>query len=228
MIIVQKVIYFLRLHFIQKHNQVQVKKKYIIFLLGQKYDSLDSQKNSDKKSPRKPFNFHFSTNSSVSNHNNNFILRKNVFYGNKYVSNTLFGDNYDFNSRIKEKTSVYSRSQWKKDFKRSRVYKKISCEYPSINFVAKKKRNLKNNFKLSPCNDINMFNAMNFKPFTSVDIDESQNGSPSKINSKSNARKRSKKRKLGYLYKEKNFRNKDGLKIQSSEGSNASASASGN
>ena len=118
MIIVQKVIYFLRLHFIQKHNQVQVKKKYIIFLLGQKYDSLDSQKNSDKKSPRKPFNFHFSTNSSVSNHNNNFILRKNVFYGNKYVSNTLFGDNYDFNSRIKEKTSVYSRSQWKKDFKR--------------------------------------------------------------------------------------------------------------
>ena len=34
-----------------------------------------------------------------------------------------------------------------------------------------------------------MFNAMNFKPFTSVDIDESQNGSPSKINTKYNVRK---------------------------------------
>lgn len=76
--------------------------------------------------------------------------------------------------RINEKNSVYSLSQWKKDFKKSRVYKKISCEYPSINFV-KPKKNLKFNIPLSFPNvddNYNIFKEIKFKPFTSFLEDE--------------------------------------------------------
>ena len=78
-------------------------------------------------------------------------------------------------------------SQWKKDFKKSRIYKKISCEYPSINFVAKPKRKFTQNYAFSPKVDYNIFNGIKFKPFTSF---ENENNKGSNTFNKSHKKKK--------------------------------------
>ena len=120
-------------------------------------------------------------NSNIKNHNalNHFISGRSLFETSK-----LFDDNANFSKRIKEKNSYYSLSQWKKDFKKSRVYKKISCEYPSINFVGKPKRKLKRkNQELSPRRIKNVFEDVRFVPISSFlsEHKRSENNSKEKI-----------------------------------------------
>lgn len=157
---------------------------------------LDSQKEKQRK--LKPsFNFHFS-NLLNTNYNNNLGKL------DKGMSNAYLGDNFSLTKRISEKGPVYSRAQWQKEFKMSRVYKKISCEYPSINFVAKKKRNLKSNFVFGSKKESNILGEIAFRPFASFDNKNSYSGSgsSSKRKSRSLNKKRRKKRNLGYLRKD--------------------------
>ena len=105
-------------------------------------------------------------------------------------------NSFDLKKRINEKNSVYSLSQWKKDFKRSRVYKKISCEFPSINFVANPKRKIRQNYAFSPTKDMNIFNGIRFKPFESFE-DENEKGNSSFSKNKK------RKRKFNFLHKHK-------------------------
>lgn len=118
------------------------------------------------------------------------------------MRSAVFGDNFSLTKRINEKSSVYSREQWKKDFKRSRIYKKISCEYPSINFVAKKKRKLNSNYIFGSKQELNYLGKISFKPYSSVDgDDEASIGSSSNKNSSLN-KKINKKKNFGSLRKE--------------------------
>lgn len=105
--------------------------------------------------------------------------------------------------RINEKNSVYSREQWQKDFQRSRVYKKISCEYPSINFVAKKKRKLNGNHIFGSKKELNYLGEISFKPYSSIDGDDDASiGSSSNRKNSSITKKNNKKRNYGSLRKE--------------------------
>ena len=119
------------------------------------------------------------------------------------MRSAVFGGNFSLTKRINEKNSVYSREQWKKDFERSREYKKISCEYPSINFVAKKKRKLNSNFIFGSKKELNYLGQISFKPYSSIDGDDDASiGSSSHRKNKSITRKRNKKRNLGSLNKD--------------------------
>ena len=119
------------------------------------------------------------------------------------MSNAYLGDNFSLTKRITEKGSVYSRAQWQKEFKMSRVYKKISCEYPSINFVSKKKRNMKSNFVFGSKKEDNILGEISFKPFASFDNNNTSSGSGSSCRKcRSISKKRRKKRNLGVLRKE--------------------------
>jgi hypothetical protein len=138
------------------------------------------------------------TSSINSSKKNNNLVGTNLTKGNSFVESPISG-NFDLKKRINEKNSVYSISQWKKDFKRSRVYKKISCEYPTINFVAKPKRKIKHNFIFSPTKDFNIFSGIRFKPFESFQEEENSKGSKSK----SLSRKKKKRRNLILLHKYK-------------------------
>ena len=129
---------------------------------------IGSQKSTKKR--KKPFNFQFNTIGNHSPHHKNNIL---LIKGKSFIENPPV-DILNFNKRINEKSSVYSVAQWKKDFKRSRIYKKISCEYPSINFVKKPKRNIKNNYAFSPTNNYNVFSGIRFKPFASFEEENSK------------------------------------------------------
>ena len=139
-------------------------------------------RNKDEKLPLPLLSSNNSNNNSnIKNHNalNHFISGRSLFETSK-----LFDDNANFSKRIKEKNSYYSLSQWKKDFKKSRVYKKISCEYPSINFVGKPKRKLKRkNQELSPRRIKNVFEDVRFVPISSFlsEYKRSENNSKEKI-----------------------------------------------
>lgn len=86
----------------------------------------------------------------------------------------------------------------------SRIYKKISCEYPSINFVAKKKRNLKSNFVFGSKKEDNILGEISFRPFASFDNNNCSSGSGSSSTRKTRSitKKRRKRRNLGFLRKE--------------------------
>ena len=160
---------------------------------------MDSQK--EKRRKLKPtFDFHFN-NLLNTNYNNN-----NLGKLDKGMSNAYLGDNFTLTKRITEKGPVYSRAQWLKEFKLSRIYKKISCEYPSINFVAKKKRNLKGNFVFGSKKEDNILGEISFKPFASFDnyncSSGSGSGSSSTRKTRSIAKKRKKRRNLAFLHKE--------------------------
>lgn len=119
------------------------------------------------------------------------------------MRSAVFGGNFSLSKRINEKNSVYSREQWKKDFERSRVYKKISCEYPSINFVGKKKRKFNSNYIFGSKKELNYLGEISFKPFSSIDGDDDASvGSSSNRKNHSLSKKRKKKRNLGSLSKE--------------------------
>ena len=156
---------------------------------------MDSKK--EKRKKLKPsFDFHFN-NLPNTNYNNNLVKL------DKGMSNAYLGDNFSLTKRITEKGSVYSRAQWQKEFKMSRVYKKISCEYPSINFVAKKKRNMKSNFVFGSKKEDNILGEISFKPFASFDNNNTSSGSGSSCRKcRSISKKRRKKRNLGVLRKE--------------------------
>jgi len=157
---------------------------------------LDSQK--EKRRKLKPsFDFHFN-NLLNANYNNNLGKL------DKGMSNAYLGDNFTLTKRITEKGPVYSRAQWQKEFKMSRIYKKISCEYPSINFVAKKKRNLKSNFVFGSKKEDNILGEISFRPFASFDNNNCSSGSGSSSTRKTRSitKKRRKRRNLGFLRKE--------------------------
>ena len=149
------------------------------------------------------FHFHLNTSgngSLISKKNNktnsNKFLSPIIIRGKSFLNNSIFGDKYNLSKRINEKGSFYNLSQWKKDFKRSRIYKKISCEYPSINFVKKPKRKFNNNYAFCPKNDINMFSGVRFKPFESFEEDDSKG-------SNNNSKNKKKKRNFMFLHKNK-------------------------
>lgn len=113
-----------------------------------------------------PFNL-LSNHSSTSNKNNNNFLRHYVSGKNIFESSKIFDENITLSKRIREKSSYYSLSQWKEDFKKSREYKKISCEYPSINFVAKlKKKYIKRNHAIFPKKYFNSLSEVQFIPLS--------------------------------------------------------------
>ena len=152
-------------------KKMKIKTKFII-----------KARNKDERLP-----LHLLSNSNSNNNSNmknnkglnHFISGRSLFETSK-----LFDDNANFSRRIKEKNSYYSLSQWKKDFKKSRVYKKISCEYPSINFVGKPKRKLKRkNQEFSPRRVKNVFDDVRFVPLSSFLSENkgSENNSKEKI-----------------------------------------------
>lgn len=154
---------------------------------------MDSQK---RKKLKPSFDFHFN---NLVNTNYNYNLGKL----DKGMSNAYLGDNFTLTKRITEKGPVYSRAQWQKEFEMSRIYKKISCEYPSINFVAKKKRNLKSNFVFGSKKERNILGEISFRPFASFDNNNSSgSGSSSTRKTRSITKKRRKRRNLGFLRKE--------------------------
>ena len=161
----------------QKKKIVNIKKRMKI-----KTKLIIKARNKDEKLPLHLLSSNNSNNNSnIKNHNalNHFISGRSLFETSK-----LFDDNANFSKRIKEKNSYYSLSQWKKDFKKSRVYKKISCEYPSINFVGKPKRKLKRkNQELSPRRIKNVFEDVRFVPISSFlsEHKRSENNSKEKI-----------------------------------------------
>lgn len=153
--------------------------------------------NKKKLKKLKPsFYYHLNTSGSNSVKKNNLKTPK-IIRGNSFIEQPVYGKKFDLNKRINEKNAVYSLSQWKKDFKKNRVYKKISCEYPSINFVAKPKRKFKHNYAFSPTHNHNIFNEIRFKPFESFDNDDS------KGNNSFNKKKKKKRNFMMILHKNK-------------------------
>ena len=152
-------------------KKMKIKTKFII-----------KARNKDERLPLHLLSNSNSNNNSNTKNNkalNHFISGRSLFETSK-----LFDDNANFSRRIKEKNSYYSLSQWKKDFKKSRVYKKISCEYPSINFVGKPKRKLKRkNQEFSPRRVKNVFDDVRFVPLSSFLSENkgSENNSKEKI-----------------------------------------------
>ena len=152
-------------------KKMKIKTKFII-----------KARNKDERLPLHLLSNSNSNNNSNTKNNkalNHFISGRSLFETSK-----LFDDNANFTRRIKEKNSYYSLSQWKKDFKKSRVYKKISCEYPSINFVGKPKRKLKRkNQEFSPRRVKNVFDDVRFVPLSSFLSENkgSENNSKEKI-----------------------------------------------
>ena len=152
-------------------KKMKIKTKFII-----------KARNKDERLP-----LHLLSNSNSNNNSNmknNKALNHFISGRSLFETSKLFDDNANFSRRIKEKNSYYSLSQWKKDFKKSRVYKKISCEYPSINFVGKPKRKLKRkNQELSPRRIKNVFDDVRFVPLSSFLSENkgSENNSKEKI-----------------------------------------------
>ena len=146
------------------------------------------------KKIKDPYFLHLNTSGSQSFKKNNNLLKTNFTRVKSILDASSLGNNFDLKKRINEKNSVYSLSQWKKDFKKSRIYKKISCEYPSINFVGKKKNKIKHNYIFSPQKDFNIFNGIRFKPFESFEEENSKG-------EKSNNKNKKRRRKLMLLYK---------------------------
>ena len=153
----------------------------------------------EKRKKLKPaFDFHFNNLLNTNYNNNNNLVKLD-----KGMSNAFLGDNFSLTKRITEKGPVYSRAKWLKEFKMSRVYKKISCEYPSINFIAKKKRKMKSNFVFGSKKEDNILGEISFKPFASFDNNNTSSGSGSSCRKcRSISKKRRKKRNLGVLHKE--------------------------
>ena len=160
-------------------------------------------RNKDEKLPLHLLSCNNSNNNSnIKNHNalNHFISGKSLFETSK-----LFDDNANFSKRIKEKNSYYSLSQWKKDFKKSRVYKKISCEYPSINFVGKPKRKLKRkNQELSPRRIKNVFDDVRFVPISSFLSEHKRSENNSKENIKTSTFNKIRRKKFMNIFEQNN------------------------
>ncbi len=188
------------------YSQIQViKNKYNyfqFFLLAKRFDTyqnynkskaklLDIRQTSYKNKRKSPILVSLNATSNNSSRKNNNLIVK----GNSFIDSPLLG-NFNLQKRIIEKNSVYSISQWKKDFKKSRIYKKISCEYPSINFVAKPKNKMKQNYVFNPTKDFNIFKEVRFKPFESFEEEENSKGGKCKTISK-----RKRKRRRNILHK---------------------------
>ena len=140
---------------------------------------------------------------SSNNSNKNNILKHFISGRNLYENSKIFDDNMNLSKRIKEKSSYYSLSQWKKDFKKSRIYKKISCEYPSINFVGKPRRLIKKNQEISPKKFINVFNDVKFIPLNSFSSDKKRSDS-SRDTDKDNTLSKIRRKKFHELIEQNN------------------------
>ena len=128
--------------------------------------------NTKIKSVHSPFNYNSNSNLNSSD----TTLKNNSFFkrGKSFTENNKFTKNINSFGKINQK-SIYNLSQLKKDFKRSRIYKKISCEFPSINFISKRKKYVNHNYGFTPKTCHNIFNDVRFKPFTPFLNDDSKN-----------------------------------------------------
>ena len=181
-----------------------VSKKNNFFFLGKKFETMQNSnilkskitrikyKSPNKKKAmelKSPFKVHLSTSCNKNkNKNNNF--KTNFLRGKSFIESNLIEQNLHMTKRINQKLSVYSLSQWKKDFKKSRIYKKISCEYPSINFIGKRKKQLKCNFPINLKGEYNIFNGIKFRPFASFENEKNKNTNHDNINSFSKKNKK--------------------------------------
>ena len=153
------------------------------------------------KKENHPFNL-FQNSSNTFNRNNSFLKHyisgKNIFDKSK-----IFDDNMNLSKRIREKSSFYSLSQFKEDFKRSREYKKISCEYPSINFISNTKKVIKRNHEVLPDKCINALGDVKFVPISSLSSDNN-NRVYSKYQERNNIFNTTRKRKFFKLFEKNN------------------------
>ena len=147
------------------------------------------------------------SNSSNNYNNKNSILKHLINGRSIYENSKIIDDNHNLSKRIREQSSYYSLSQWKKDFKKSRIYKKISCEYPSINFVGKTKKKIKSkNQEMSPRKFINAFQDVKFIPLSSFSSGNKRSSSNSRDKDKDKNRTLNKIRrnKFNKLFEENN------------------------
>ena len=159
------------------------------------------------KNKNEKFPSNLLSNSSSHNNNNNKNTLLSQFLSKKSLldSSKINDENYNLNKRIREKESYYSLSQWRKDFKKSRIYKKISCEYPSINFVGKPKRKItKKNQKISPIKFLNIFNDVRFIPIYSFSSDYKRNNHNTLDNDNNKKISNIRKDKFHKLFEENN------------------------
>ena len=154
-----------------------------------------------------PFNI-ISNNPKNTNKNNNrnnnslkhYISGKNIFEISK-----IFDDNINLSRRIREKSSYYSLSQLKEDFKRSREYKKISCEFPSINFIANmKKKLIKRNNDILSTKCINSLGNVRFVPIGSLGSESNREHSKNKERNNDNIFNTTRKKKFFKLFEKNN------------------------
>ena len=158
------------------------------------------------KNEKFPFNLLSNSSSHKNNNNKNTLLSQFLSKKSLLDSSKINDENYNLNKRIREKESYYSLSQWKKDFKKSRIYKKISCEFPSINFVGspKKKSIIKRNLEMSPIKFINNFNDVKFIPINSFSSDNKRNESNVKDKAQNNTLDKLRRIKFTKLFEENN------------------------
>ena len=148
----------------------------------------------------------FTSNNKNNNNNKHNLLKHFVSGKSIFETSKIYDENMNLSKRIKEKSSYYSLSQWKKDFKKSRIYKKISCEFPSINFVGspKKKSIIKRNLEMSPIKFINNFNDVKFIPINSFSSDNKRNESNVKDKAQNNTLDKLRRIKFTKLFEENN------------------------
>ena len=157
------------------------------------------------KNEKFPSNLLSNSSSHKNNNNKNTLLSQFLSKKSLLDSSKINDENYNLNKRIREKESYYSLSQWKKDFKKSRIYKKISCEYPSINFVGKPKRKItKKNQKISPIKFLNIFNDVRFIPLNSFSSDYKRNNHNTLDNDNNKKISNIRKDKFHKLFEENN------------------------
>ena len=155
------------------------------------------------KNENLPFNL-ISNSLKNTNKNNNF-LKHYVSGKNIFETSKIFDDNISLSKRIREKSSYYSLSQLKEDFKRSREYKKISCEYPSINFVANiKKKIIKRNNDMLPSKCINSLGSVRFVPISSLSSDNDRAFSKYQERNYNNIFNTTRRRKFFKLFEKNN------------------------
>jgi hypothetical protein len=157
------------------------------------------------KNEKFPSNLLSNSSSHKNNNNKNTLLSQFLSKKSLLDSSKINDENYNLNKRIREKESYYSLSQWRKDFKKSRIYKKISCEYPSINFVGKPKRKItKKNQKISPIKFLNIFNDVRFIPIYSFSSDYKRNNHNTLDNDNNKKISNIRKDKFHKLFEENN------------------------
>ena len=145
-------------------------------------------------------------NNNKNNNRNNYSLKHYISGKSIFEISKIFDDNISLSRRIREKSSYYNLSRLKEDFKRSREYKKISCEFPSINFIPNiKKKIIKRNNDMLPTKCINSLGNVRFVPIGSLSSDGNRENCKNKErNNNNNIFNTTRKKKFFKLFEKNN------------------------